>query len=100
MRRGNSIPTGLDCRVAAGSLLVFLGLALPFIPVPGDRITRVVVQFRTADMTAPARFTARTKSSTCKVLAAAMAYEDPASGGYTRIDCGGGDAPDLVLSAR
>jgi hypothetical protein len=99
MTRGNSIPTGVDYRVAAWSLVVFLGLALPFIPVPGDRITRIAVQFRTAEMTQPASFTARTASSNCQALAASMAYEDPTSGGYTRIDCGG-DAPDLVLGAK
>jgi hypothetical protein len=100
MTRGNSIATRLDGRVAAASLLGFLGLALPFIPVPGDRITPIAVEFRTADMATPASFTASTRTSICVVLAASMAYEDPASGGYTRIDCGRGDTPALVLGAR
>jgi hypothetical protein len=88
MTRGNSIATGFDGRLAAGSLLVFLGLALPFIPIPGDRTTGIVVQFRTAGMAEPASFAASTTSSICHALAASMAYEDPASGGFTRIDCG------------
>jgi hypothetical protein len=100
MTWGNSIVTSLDSRSAATSLLVFFGLALPFIPIPGDRITPIAVQFRTTDMAAPARFTASTTTSICVVLAASMAYEDPASGNYTRIDCGGRDTPDLVLSAK
>jgi len=100
MVHGNSIVTRRDGRLAAGSLLVFLGLALPFIPVAGDRITPIAVQFRTADMAAPASFTASTTKSICKLLAASMAYEDPASGGYTRIDCGGHEAPALLLGAR
>ena len=100
MMRGNSIATNLDYRSAAKSLLVFVGLALPFIPVPGDRITPIAVQFRTVDMAAPTSFTARTTTSICVVLAAAMAYEDPASGAYTRIDCGRSDTPALLLGAK
>lgn len=100
MRRGNSIATGFDGRMAAGSLLVFFGLALPFIPLPGDRITRIGVQFRTAEMAAPASFTARTTGNICQALAASMAYEDPAGGSFTRIDCGRGDAADMVLGAK
>ncbi len=96
----NTIAPGLDFRVAAGSLLVLFGLALPFLPVPGDRITRIAVEFRTADMAQPASFSARTKSSICRTLAAAMAYEDPASGGFTRIDCGHRTTSDAARAAK
>lgn len=88
MAGDHSSGKGLDRRAAALSFLVMLGLAVPFIPVPGDHVTRIAVQFRTAEMTAPASFTARTKNSICRVLAVVLAYEDPTEGGYTRIVCG------------
>ena len=100
MARGNSIATGLDFRIAAGSLLILLGLGLPFLPVPGDRVTKIAVQFRTAEMAQPAGFTARTKSSICRALAAALAYEDPAGGGYTRIACGHPATSDVAQAAK
>ena len=88
-RRSNT--GGWDGRVAAGSFLVFLGLAVPFIPIPGDHFTRIAVQFRATAMNEPTRFTARTTASICNVLAAAMDYDDPKDGGYTHIDCGNRD---------
>ena len=88
MGRERSKTGGLDSRVAAGSLLVLFGLAVPFIPIPGDRVTRIAVQFRNTAKDEPTRFTARTTASICNVLAAAMAYDNPQSGGYTHIDCG------------
>jgi|SRR5215469_1027198 len=85
---GNSISSGFDYRLAAGSLLVLFGLALPFIPVPGDQFTRMAVRFRTAAMAEPKGFIADAPANICAVLAAALTYEDRASGHFTRIDCG------------
>lgn len=96
MARQNSIPTGFDYPVAAWLLLALFGLALPFIPIPGDHTTRIVVQFRQAEMAAPTRFTAHTTASICQVLAAAMDFEDRANGTYTHIGCGRA-APDLAV---
>ncbi len=98
MTRGNSIPKGVDYPVAAWLLLALLGLALPFIPVPGDRHTRIVVQFRRPEMAAPTRFSAHTTATICQVLTAAMAYEDPAKGYHTQVGCGRA-APDLAPGA-
>ena len=91
MSQKRSNTGGWDRRVAAGSFLVFLGLAVPFIPIPGDRSTRIAVQFRATAMNEPTRFTARTRTSICTVLAAVMAYDNPTDGGYTHIDCGSRD---------
>src|SRR5579863_9130213 len=88
MSRERSNTGGLNSCVAAGSLLVLLGLALPFIPFPGDRVTRIAIQFRNTAKDEPTRFTARTSASICTVLAATMAYDNPQSGGYAHIDCG------------
>lgn len=98
MARGNSIPNGIDYPVAAWLLLALFGLAVPFIPVPGDHRTRITVQFRRPDMTAPARFTAHTTATICQVLAAAMAYQDLGKGYSTQIGCGH-PAPDSALAA-
>ncbi len=75
-------------RDLAISLLVLLILAIPFVPVPGDHVTRVDVRFHTSSMAAPRAFTARTLHSICTVMAAALAYNDPHTGQYTRISCG------------
>ena len=85
---GNSISSGFDYRLAAGSLLVLFGLVLPFIPVPGDQSTRMAVRFRTEAMAKPKGFIADAPADICAVLAAALAYDDRASGRFTRIDCG------------
>ena len=88
MARTSSSEKGLDYRGAALSFVVMLGLAVPFIPVPGDHVNRIAVQFQTGAMATPASFTARTKNSICRVLAIVLAYENPTEGGYTRIVCG------------
>ena len=99
MTRGNSISSGFDYRLAAGSLLVLFGLALPFIPLPGDHITRIAIKFRTEARAEPRSFTADTSANICTVLAAALAYDDPTSGGFTRIDCGKAAARAALQSA-
>ena len=76
-----------DRRDAALLLVALLGLAAPFMPIPGDRPTRIAVAFQNTGMDEPARFTAHTTDNICHVLAAVLTFEDP-NGGYTRIDCG------------
>jgi len=74
-------------RDIAISLAVLVALALPFMPVPGDHMTRMEVRFNTG-AAAPRAFNTRTLHSICTVAAAALAYEDPQTGQYTRITCG------------
>ena len=69
------------------SLLVMLGLALPFLPLPGDMRTRMEVHFQAPGMTAPRSFSVATTVSACTVLARALEYDDTATGHYTRIAC-------------
>jgi len=69
------------------SLLVVFGLALPFLPLPGDVRTRMEVRFQAPGMTAPHSFNVATTMSACTVLARALEYDDAATGHYTRIDC-------------
>ncbi len=69
------------------SLVMLLGLALPFVPLPGDMGTRMEVQFRAPGMTAPRSFHVTTTLSACVVLARALAYDDAATGNFTRIAC-------------
>jgi hypothetical protein len=77
--------TARDVVVAA--LLLFM-LALPFLPIPGDGTARMRVSFRTGQMPDARAFTAETSRSVCTVMAAALTYEDPSTGDYTRIACG------------
>jgi hypothetical protein len=67
--------------------LVLLPLALPFLPVPGDGVARMKVHFRTATMAQPHHFSTATSRSTCAIMAAALTYEDPDTGEYTRVAC-------------
>ncbi|MGH6969493.1 MAG: hypothetical protein ACREEL_08055 [Stellaceae bacterium] len=74
-------------RDLAISFLLLLALAIPFMPVPGDHVTRMHVRFHTHGA-APHAFTAETLHSICTVMAATLAYNDPRTGQYTRISCG------------
>jgi hypothetical protein len=79
---------GLNGRDLAIGFLVLILLAIPFLSVPGDHPTLMRVRFHTREMAAPHAFTARTLHSICVVMAAALAYNDPRTGQYTRISCG------------
>jgi hypothetical protein len=70
------------------AFLVAAGLAVPFLPLPGEHPTRIAVRFRTADMTRPGSFIVHTSSSICHVLAALLSYEDPTTGEFVQINCG------------
>ena len=82
------VATGLSARECAFLTLAFIGLAAPFMPVPGDHATRIAVHFRHVGATAARRFAAEGDASLCAVLAAALSFHDHASGSFTRIDCG------------
>jgi len=69
------------------SLAVLLGLALPLMPIPGDAPAHMEVRFRAAGARATHAFATRTMWSACTVLAAALTYEDPTTGTFTRITC-------------
>ncbi|HVA14869.1 MAG TPA: hypothetical protein VNF99_16605 [Stellaceae bacterium] len=70
------------------ALVVVAGLALPFVPIPGEHVTRIAVRFRTADMPRPGSFSVHTSSNICRVLATLLSYEDRASGEFVQIACG------------
>lgn len=76
-----------DGREIGTLLLVMLGLALPVMPIPGDAMSRMDVQFRAEGMTASHNFTTWLPHSVCAVMATALAYEDAQSGLFTRIAC-------------
>jgi hypothetical protein len=71
--------------VAAG--LVLTALALPFLHVPGDGTARMWVNFRTTEMAKAKAFSTETSRSVCTVMAAALSYENPTTGEFTRVDC-------------
>jgi hypothetical protein len=70
------------------ALAVAVGLALPFVPVPGEHITRIAVRFQTADMARPNSFIVHTSSNICYVLSALLSYQDPATGEFVQVNCG------------
>jgi hypothetical protein len=72
--------------VAAG-LLVLGSLALPFLPLPGDGAARMKVDFRTGADARPQLLSTNTTLSVCTVMAAALSYEDPHTGAFTRVKC-------------
>jgi len=67
--------------------LILVGLALPLLPIPGDALARMDVQFQRPGMSAPHAFSTRTLLSACSILAATLAFEDPKTGDFTRISC-------------
>jgi hypothetical protein len=74
-------------RDLALSLLIFMGLALPFLPIPGDRTARMNVRYHAPGMSEPRAFSTDTLHSLCAVLGATLAYEEPDKGNFTRITC-------------
>ncbi|MGH7032777.1 MAG: hypothetical protein ACREFL_03510 [Stellaceae bacterium] len=83
-----TIADGLSGRERALLTLAFIGLAAPLMPIPGDHPARIAVHFRHAGMAAPQRFAAPGDASLCAILAAALSFQDRATGGFTRVDCG------------
>lgn len=70
------------------ALLVAIGLALPFLRLPGEHPTRIAVRFQTSDMARPGGFTVHISSNICYVLRAILSYQDPSSGEFVQITCG------------
>lgn|SRR5580704_9460771 len=73
---------------ASLALVVAVGLALPFVPVPGEHVTRIAVRFQTSDMTRPGSFITHTSSNICYVLSTLLSYQDPSSGEFVQVNCG------------
>ncbi len=88
MLRRNSVEKDQTHRDSALLLVALLGLAAPFIPLPGDQATRIAVHFRVPGMTRPGSFSTRTSDSICEVMAAVLTFNDQAKGDFARIDCG------------
>src|SRR5262249_55085480 len=72
---------------AAAIALVVAALALPVMHLISDA-SRMHIKFRSPDMAKPQTFTTDTSRSTCALMAAALAYENPDTGAFTRVDCG------------
>ena len=69
------------------SLVLLLGLALPFLPLPGRAPAQMHVRFQVGGMSAPRTFKASTTLTDCRLLANALAYDHRDSGAYVRITC-------------
>jgi hypothetical protein len=70
------------------ALIVALGLALPFLRMPGEHPTRIAVRFQTADMPRPGGFTVHISSNICYVLRELLSYQEPSGGEFVQITCG------------
>jgi hypothetical protein len=68
-------------------LLVLIGLMLPIVPLPGDAMSRMDVQFRLEGMRNNHRFGTHLPRSVCAALAATLTFRDAASGAFTDITC-------------
>jgi hypothetical protein len=66
---------------------IVMGLALPFIPVPGDGMAHMKAVRRDEATTQPVKVATQAPRSVCAVLAFSLAYEDPETGAYTRVAC-------------
>jgi hypothetical protein len=71
----------------AAVALVLAALALPLMHLVSDA-ARMHIKFRSAEMAKPQSFTTDTSRSTCALMAAALGYENPDTGAFTRVDCG------------
>jgi hypothetical protein len=74
-------------RDLAAGLLVLTALALPFMPFPGDGAARMKVHFRTDASGKPQLLSTQTSRSVCQVMAAALSYDNPETGAFTRVKC-------------
>jgi hypothetical protein len=87
MFRKSARPERLNWRERSLVAFVTLSFALPFIPIPGDDIMRMKVTGRTDGSVEPVKAKTEAPMSVCAVIAFSLAYEDPATGGYTRVAC-------------
>jgi hypothetical protein len=88
MAVGHLIRRHMGFLEATLALIVLVGLAVPFIRVPGEHPTRIAVRFQTADMSRPGGFTVHISSSICYVMRALLSHQEPASGAFVQIACG------------
>ena len=88
MAVGHLVRTHIGFLEATLALIVVLGLAIPFVRIPGEHPTRIAVRFQTADMPRPGGFTVHISSTFCSVLRALLSYQDPTSGEFVQISCG------------
>jgi hypothetical protein len=72
--------------MVAGTLIL-LALALPFVPTLGDGSARMKVHFRAAEGEAARVFSANTSRRVCSAMAAALSYDNPDTGAFTRVNC-------------
>ena len=75
-------------REMAIGFLVLLALLLPMLPLAQDGTARMRVHFRTTEMAKPRAFTAEAPLGVCAAMAAALTYENPDTGEFTRVACG------------
>jgi hypothetical protein len=88
MAVGHLIRRRIGFLEATLTLIVLLGLALPFMRVPGEHPTRIAVRFQTADMSRPTGFTVHISSSICYVMRALLSYQETSDGEFVQISCG------------
>jgi len=80
-------PERLDWRERSLVAFIAATFALPFIPIPGDDIMRMKVTGRADGSVAPVKAETEAPMSVCAVIAFSHAYEDRATGAYTRVAC-------------
>jgi hypothetical protein len=74
-------------RDATAVLLVLASLALPFLPLPGDGLAQMKVDFRVPGAKKPQLVSTNTSLSVCTAMAAALSYDNPKTGAFTRVSC-------------
>lgn len=77
----------LNWRERVVATLIVGSLALPFIPVPGDGMARMKAVRHDVATPGHVKMTTKAPMSVCEVLAFSLAYENPATGAYTRVAC-------------
>jgi hypothetical protein len=88
MAVGHLVRRHIGIPEATLAAVVMIGLAIPFVPIPGEHSTRIAVRFQTADMARPGGFTVHISSNICHVLSALLSYQDPPTGEFVQITCG------------
>jgi hypothetical protein len=68
-------------------LLVLASFALPFLPLPGDGLARMKVDFRSGLRAKPQLVSAEIPRSLCTAVAATLDYRDPRTGAFTKVTC-------------
>jgi hypothetical protein len=77
----------LDRSEIALVVAMAMGLALPFLPLPGGAKAHMQVRFHAPGMAAARSFTATATLSDCEIMANALVYEHPDTGNFVQISC-------------